>query len=267
MINQHNGNIIINRIASGTIKEAIPYMPNHDNLYLTLNKDKELRWNQDIKYSFNEGLSVTNTNGLLCIDVSIDNRVIINEKIKDTNIHYKNGRIGLGRAPMYSYMFDIGVPENSITTAFHIGDGKYGFSMGNGTSQGFIPEIIGMGSDENDAGLYLIGRAGNDISSNIPLIIIDGRNHIHKEVTNRPIFGITNSKYAEYDFLVNNKGQVGIGMAPQIYKLEVEGKIKALDFILDTSISFSDLVEIIIEQKHEIDILKDKLTELENIIK
>ncbi len=260
---EHEGNIILNKITSDSIKEVIPYMPADKNLLLILNKNKEIAWSPYYQYNFSNELSVNNINGVVTVDASVDTRVIIDGKIKDTNIHYNNERIGIGRSPMYSYLFDIGIPKNSTATAFHIGDGAYGFSMGNGTNQGFIPEIIGMGSDENDAGLYMIGRAGNDKPSSIPLIIIDGRNHLHQEIKNRPIFGITNSRYNEYKLLVDQVGRVGIGKIPEIYKLEVEGSIKASNFILDSSISFRDLVEIIVDQKQEIDILNDRVAKLE----
>ena len=197
------------------------------------------------------------------IDASVDTRVIIDGTLKDTNIFYKDDRVGIGRAPLHNYKFDIKIPKNKLMTAFHVGDGSYGFSMGNGTPQGFLPEIIGMGSDEYDAGLYFLGRSGNNISSSIPLIIIDGRNSFNKSLTNRPIFGITNAQYNKYELLVDQYGNVGIGKIPQIYKLDVNGSIRAADFILDSSVAMSELIEIIIEQKNEIDIIKSKLKDLE----
>ena len=97
--------------------------------------------------------------------------------------------------------------------------------------------------------------------------IIDGRNNLHQEVKNRPIFGITNANYNEYKLLVDQNGLVGIGKIPKIYNLEIRGKVQAADFILDSSISFSEIIEIIIEQKEEIDKLNHRITELEKIIK
>ena len=185
--------------------------------------------------------------------------VIVDGKIKSTNIYYKDGRIGIERPPMHSYKFDIAVPENTLMTAFHVGDGKYGFSMGNGTSQGFIPEIIGMGSDENDAGLYFLGKAGNEKESTIPLIIMDGRNSSNTSLENRPIFGITSGNYNEYKFIVDHEGRVGIGKIPEIYKVEIQGSIKAEDFIVGDNLSIKALINIIGEQQEEIDRLKERL--------
>ena len=95
-------------------------------------------------------------------------------------------------------------------TAFHIGDGSVGFSMGNGTTMGFVPQILGIGGDENDAGLYFVGIAGNDRSSNIPLIILDGRDAYNDKLINRPILGITSSKYNKYMLLIDAKGNLNL---------------------------------------------------------
>jgi hypothetical protein len=242
MLHGDIGNIILHQIDDNlSIKEVKPLHVDSSLNILSLN-NKILEW------------------------VPYDTRVIIDDRLRDTNVYYLSDRVGLGRAPLHSYKFDIAVPENTLMTAFHVGDGSFGFSMGNGTSQGFIPEIIGMGSDENDAGLYFIGRAGNDLPSSIPLIIMDGRNKLNKTITNRPIFGVTNSQYDDYKFIIDQNGRVGIGKFPEIYKLEVDGKIRAADFILDSSISTKELVEIIIRQNNEIDILKNRMTELENSI-
>jgi len=263
-----DGNIILHQIIYDeeklSIKEVKPLLPDSSIVQALTINGKILTWSPYYNFNGTKNIILNNKDGIITIDASIDTRTIIDDKIKGTNIYYKDDRIGLGRGPMHSYKFDIAVPENTLMTAFHVGDGKYGFSMGNGTAQGFIPEIIGMGSDENDAGLYFIGRAGNDIASSIPLIIIDGRNYQHQKVTNRPILGVTNSQYDDYKFLIDQNGLVGIGKIPEIYKLEVEGAIKATDFILDSSISITELMEIIIEQKTEIDILKNKVTALEN---
>jgi len=119
------------------------------------------------------------------------------------DIYYDNGKVGFGRKPLYSYQVDINTLKDNQNTSFHIGDGTHGFSMGNGTNSGFLPEIIGVGSDENDAGLYFVGIAGNDVSSNTPLIIIDGRDMYADTLSKRPIFGITSGKYNEYCLLVD----------------------------------------------------------------
>lgn len=258
MFSKDHGNIILHQILyeeNKSIKEFIPTLIDSSyNQFLTIFNNK-ITWEQ---FHLKEGnnISITNNNGLITIDASLDNNIIINNKLKDTNLFYDNGRFGLGRPPLYKYKFDIAVSENTLMTAFHIGDGTFGFSLGNGTNQGFIPEIIGMGSDENDAGLYLIGRAGNNIESDIPLIIIDGRNNKGDYLKNRPILGITSADYNKYKFLINNDGFV-----------EIDGKIKALDFILDSSISLNDLKELIIEQNDQINLLKDKLNKLESKIK
>lgn len=179
-----------------------------------------------------------------------------------SNIHFKDGRIGISRPPLKNYVFDIGVPENTLMTAFHVGDGKYGFSMGNGTAQGFIPEIIGMGSDENDAGLYFLGKAGNGKESSIPLIVMDGRSSGHGPLTNRPIFGVTTGDYSAYKLIVNQDGKVGIGKNPEVYTLEVSGSVEAEDFVLE-GLSVKALIDLIKEHQREIDILKDTIRNLQ----
>lgn len=185
-----------------------------------------------------------------------DFEVVVDGKIKSTNIYYKDGRIGISRPPMHTYKFDIAVPENTLMTAFHVGDGKYGFSMGNGTSQGFIPEIIGMGSDENDAGLYFLGKAGNDKESSVPLIILDGRSSQNSSLRNRPILGITSGDYNDYKLIVDNRGRVGIGKIPEIYKMEVQGSIQADDVVIE-GLSIKAVIEVIKEHQEEIDRLNN----------
>jgi len=255
---EDNGNIIIHQISGDalSIQEVKPFIEDSStNKFLSLSKEKNLKWSS-IPIEGGEFISVINDDGVIKIDASIDTRLIIDDRLKGTNIYYSEGRVGVGRGPLYTYKFDIAVPENTLMTAFHMGDGTYGFSMGNGTNQGFIPEIIGMGSNENDPGLYLIGRAGNNVPSSIPLVIIDGRNNRHEKILNRPLLGVTNAEYDKYKFLIDQNGNV-----------EVSGKILASDFILDSSISITDLVNIIIDQKTQIDILKDKFYKLENKIK
>ena len=188
-------------------------------------------------------------------------QIIENDQIRGTEIYYKDGKIGISRLPLHTYKFDIAVPKNTIMTAFHVGDGSYGFSMGNGANQGFIPEIIGMGSDENDAGLYFLGRAGNNLKSDIPLIIMDGRNSQNSSLKNRPIFGITSGDYSNYQMIIDHKGRVGIGRNPEIYKMEIEGSIKADDLVLG-GLSVKGLIDIIKDHQDEIDNLKDKVKTL-----
>jgi len=204
LINPDNvGNIILHQIVGApySIQEVKPTINDPSaNSLLTLNNDKTIVWS---RLEGVNGVNVTNNNGVICIDVSVD-------LFKDTNIHYQDGRIGFGRSPMYSYRMDIAVSENSLVTAIHIGDGKFGFSLGNGTQNGFIPEMIGMGSDENDAGLYLIGRAGNSVGSIIPLIVLDGRSQTNGRILNRPILGVTNSNYTDYLFVIDHNGDVAV---------------------------------------------------------
>jgi len=123
-------------------------------------------------------------------------------------MYFKNGQIGVGRYPLHNYKVDIGVPENTRMTAMHIGDGTYGFSLGNATDTGFLPQIIGIGSDENDAGLYFLGKTALDVSSNIPLIIFDGRNINNDPLVNRPIMGISSGSYTNYKFLIDCDGNI-----------------------------------------------------------
>lgn len=189
---------------------------------------------------------------------SIDSSPFENFRLKGTDIFYRNGKLGIGREPLYNYHFDIAVSENSLETSLHLGDGKFGFSMGNGTNNGFLPEILGMGKTEDDAGLYLVGRAGNTVESNIPLIILDARDAGNNEVINRPIFGITSADYRSYKFLIDQKGNVGIGKNPIIYKMEIDGKVSAIDFIID-GISILDTLE---KYRQEMKKLSDRIEEL-----
>ncbi len=236
-----NHNIILNKIlksdTSDYFIEELPIFPADPRFPLSLCMDS--------------------SGGLFWSSEKIQNP-IVSFKSPDRGFFYKDGRIGVGREPLYTYKFDIAVSENSITTAFHVGDGRYGFSMGNGTNDGFLPEIIGMGQGEEDAGLYFIGRAGNSLPSDIPLIIIDGRNSADEELKNRPIFGITSADYRNYMFVVDQKGNIGIGKKPEIYKMEVNGGISATDFI----IKGISIAEIIREYKEEIEQLKIKIGDL-----
>ena len=269
---QNDKNILLNQICIDqsvySFKEIIPSIDEclQPQCVLTLNKDGNVRWSsyiQEIEEGY--GISLSRKDNKIQIDTSLNLNFSIfdeNKRIKETNIFYDNGRLGLGRNPLYNYKFDIKIPKNTLMTAFHVGDGKYGFSMGNGTTQGFIPEIIGMGSDENDPGLYFLGRAGIDISSNIPLIVFDGRSSNDAPLANRPVFGIKSGMNSDYFMIVDQFGKVGIGKKPLEHNFEVNGTIKAEDVILDSSISMKELINIIIEQKNEIDNLKKMLTEL-----
>lgn len=236
-----NHNIILNKIlksdSSVSFIEELPIFPEDPRFPLSLCMDS--------------------SGGLFWSSAKIQNP-IVSFKVPDRGFFYKDGRIGVGREPLYTYKFDIAVSENSITTAFHVGDGRYGFSMGNGTNDGFLPEIIGMGQGEEDAGLYFIGRAGNSLASDIPLIVIDGRNSADDESKNRPIFGITSADYRNYMLIVDQKGNIGIGKKPEIYRMEVNGGISATDFIIK-GISIADIIR---EYKEEVEQLKIKIEDL-----
>ncbi len=76
-----------------------------------------------------------------------------------------------------------------------------------------------------------------------------------EELRNRPILGITSADYRKYKLIIDQKGNVGIGKKPEIYKMEVDGEIGAKDFII-RGISISDIIR---EHKEEIEKLKNKL--------
>lgn len=242
-----SSNIILHRIdidvSTISIKELIPQLDSSllPNKILSIDTSGNVFWG---KHAYNNS-----------IDFIKDNRIL------NTDIFYNDGRLGISRFPINNYKFDIAVPVNTLMTALHIGDGKSGFSLGNGTSQGFIPEIIGMGSDENDAGLYLLGKSSNNLRSNTPLIIIDGRDAEHKALRNRPIIGVTSGDYSNYKFLIDNNGRVGIGKIPELYKLEVDGDIKADDLILG-NISINALIDTVIRLQEEIYTLKNMINSL-----
>lgn len=122
-------------------------------------------------------------------------------------LHFNDNRLGIGREPLYNYIVDIGIPKNTVSTGLHIGDGECGFSLGNGTKDGFIPMIIGMGHDECDAGLYLLARSGNKEESDNPLIVLDARTRDDVPITNRPLLGI-GSYSPGYYFIVNKNGNI-----------------------------------------------------------
>jgi hypothetical protein len=189
----NNGNIFLNQIVvEGSVfafKETIPFYEASDKP---------------------QALIRLGTSELLWTPVDLSLNLKINEQFQNIHLYVDNGRVGLGRFPLFNYKVDIAVPRDTLMTALHVGDGSFGFSMGNGTTQGFIPEIIGIGSDENDTGLYFVGIAGNDVSSDIPLIILDGRNAYNRKLTNRPILGITSGDYNNYVVLVDAFGNVKI---------------------------------------------------------
>ena len=151
---------------------------------------------------------------------------------------------------------NIFLEKDKLQSGLHIGDSVHGFTFGNGTNQGFIPQIVGMGSDDSDPGLYFIGKSLDDVSSNIPVIVFDGRDKNNNSIENRPIFGITNNGInSDFKFIVDQFGKVGIGKNPKHYKLEVNGTIEAKDLIID-EYSIKDLVNVIRNQQDQIDELK-----------
>jgi len=174
----------------------------------------------------------------ISLDLSLN--TLVNNRIKNTDIYYESGRMGLGRYPLFNYRLDIAIPKNTLMTALHIGDGSVGFSLGNGTCEGFIPEIIGISSNKNDAGLYFVGMAGSSESSEIPLIVFDSRSTYNTKLTNRPIIGITSGRYDEYDVMIDVSGN-----------LIVKSDIRLNDL---------SLLETIKELQKQIDYLKTKIT-------
>lgn len=183
-------NLLLYQFSDNGIKEIFPSFDdkNSDVKYLSINNTGEVSW--------------------LSLDSSLN--IVIN-KLNEHQIYISDdNRIGIGRSPLFTYKIDLAVPKDTLMTAFHIGDGSFGFSMGNGTTSGFIPEIIGIGADENDTGLYFVGIAGNNVSSNIPLVIIDGRSTFNTKLSNRPIFGVTSANYNEYLMILDNKGNLKV---------------------------------------------------------
>jgi len=248
-----NKNLLLNKIIKNgddefKINEFVPTFSNDASDVKFFTYDEEIQWSS-IKGSDN--LSVTkNGNGDIIIDVSIAPFPEI------TDVYFRDGQIGIGGLPIHTYKVDIRVPENTRTTALHIGDGVYGFSMGNATTEGFLPQIVGIGSDADDAGFYILGKASLDTSSKIPAIIFDGRNLDDSPLDYRPILGISSGSYSDYKFLIDAHGRVGIGKIPEIYKLEVDGNIRANNIIFDTSTGVSDL-------RKEIEDLKARIKDLE----
>ena len=221
-------NILLTQIvtdnSSFKFKEIIPgYSYSNKNQVLTIDENGNICWN--------------------VIDSSI--KILANNRFLETDIYYEKGRIGLSRFPLFNYKVDIAIPKDSLLTAFHIGDGSFGFSMGNGTKHGFIPEIVGIGSNENDAGLYFVGIAGNDISSNIPLIVLDGRDSYNNKLHNRPIFGITSGNYDKYALLLDASNN-----------LNINGNIITSDIIIENK----SLLEIIKNLQIQLEELKSKIT-------
>jgi len=258
----NNKNIVLQQILIDKdykFHEVYPFFIEDSSIkkVLLLNENRDLIWMpykdpSDINYitSINPGknINIQNSNGTITIDCSLNLEFYMLDasgRIKNTELYYSPIQLGIGRQPIKNYKLDIAINSNETITALHVGDGSFGFSMGNGTSNGFIPEIIGIGSDKDDAGLYFVGVAGNDNASNIPLVIVDGRNSHNSYLQNRPIFGITSFDYQSYKLIVDQFGRVGIGKIPEIYKLEIEGTIISKD------------IKIVDVQKENIEYIKD----------
>lgn len=235
-------NILLNQFIGKknklTIHELEPTFSNEQKDVKFLTFENDVQWSS---INGSNNLIITKDgSGDITLDVSID-------AFSGTEMYFSNGQIGVGRYPLFNYKVDIGVPENTRMTAMHIGDGTFGFSLGNATDTGFLPQIIGIGSDEDDAGLYFLGKTTIDLSSNIPLIIFDGRDASNEALTNRPIMGISSGSYTEYKFLIDQTGNV-----------KVDGNINAKNItILDSSDNIQDL-------RQEIEDLKTRIIILES---
>jgi len=252
---EKNKNLLLNQITNTendkfSINEFIPPFSNNTPNIKFLTYDNSIKWTS-IEGSNNISI-IKNSNGDIIIDASIKN------SLEDTEVYFKDGQIGVGGLPLHSYKVDIRVPENTRTTAFHIGDGVYGFSMGNATDDGFLPQIVGIGSDKDDAGFYILGKAAFDTDSNIPAIILDGRNLDNSPLDHRPILGITSGSYTDYKVLVDASGHVGIGSPPGIYKLKVNGPIRSTTIVCDTSYGVINLINEINDLKERLRILEEK---------
>lgn len=129
--------------------------------------------------------------------------LISNNDNNNENIFFDKNRIGIGRTPKFSYLIDIDCKSNENNTAVHIGDGTFGFSFGNATNEGFIPQIIGVGSKETNTSLYFLGISPNENESTVPLLVFDARNSFAKKVTNRPLVGFTSADYDNYSMLID----------------------------------------------------------------
>ena len=236
-----NKNLLLNQIDSSGklhIHELIPTLSNDDLDVKFLTFEKDIQWSS-IKSS--ERIIINSSpNGDITLDVSID-------AFQGTEMYFKNGQVGIGRLPLHEYKVDVGVPINTRMTALHIGDGTYGFSLGNATTQGFLPQIIGIGSDADDAGLYFLGKTSSSEGSDIPALIFDARDINNNPLTNRPIMGISSGSYTEYKMLMYANGD-----------LEIDGTFKAINVIIDSSSGITNL-------RQEIEDLKSRLTALETV--
>ena len=248
-----NKNLLLNQFIENekndfSVNELIPLFSNQEKDIKFLSYYKDIKWNS-IKGG-DQIIISKNDIGDIIIDCSIY------DPFESSEMYFNNGQIGIGGIPLHSYKVDIRVPENTRTTALHIGDGVFGFSMGNATNNGFLPQIIGIGSDETDAGFYILGKTSLDTGSNIPAIILDGRNLDNSPLNKRPILGISSGSYSDYKLIVDAQGNVGIGSYPEEYKLKVEGILKTKDVVFDTSIGVTTLRKEIEELKARLEVLE-----------
>lgn len=254
---QYNKNILLKQVHVNddnfTFKEHLPALSDGDFGVLTFSDD--IRWSS-IKSGDNINISYDASNNII-ISAKIDIPKI--DAFKNTPLFFKENRMGIGREPLYHYIVDIATPIDTVSTALHIGDGINGFSFGNATSEGFLPQIIGLGADKDDAGLYFLGKSSSKLKSSTPVIIFDGRNKDDTILKERPILGISNGSYTDFEILVDAKGRMGIGKTPKKYKLEVEDSILVHDVLIDTDTSTLSLIS-------ELNFLKDKIALLESKI-
>lgn len=250
-------NLLLNQISidgnNVRINEVVPTFSNDGEGIQFLSHDGEVKWSS---IQGSQSIIITNSStGDIKIDVSIAE---LGDPFEGTQMFFRDGQIGINRYPLYSYKFDIGVSVNMRTTALHIGDGLFGLSLGNATNEGFLPQIIGIGSDENDAGLYFIGKVIEGVDNSIPAIVFDARNANNEGVINRPILGIASGSYTDYKLLMNAQGNVGIGAEPGIYKLKVGGSIKTDNIIIDSSTEIINLINEIQSLRERIKTLEEK---------
>lgn len=250
-----NKNLLLNVInidgsSNFKISELVPKFTND------LDDIKFLSYHKTVNWSSIQGSEKINIKTTSSGDIIID--VSLGDPFENTEMFFRDGQIGIGRLPLHKYKVDIGVPVNTRMTGFHIGDGTYGLSMGNATDKGFLPQIIGMGSDSDDAGLYLLGKVSVDELSDIPAIIFDGRTINNQLLTNRPVFGITSGSYTDYMLLLDQNGNVGVGTKPGIYKMKIDGVLRAKNIVVDTSTEILDLKKELEDLKRRLDLLEQK---------